>query len=113
MRLRSRVSHGSLLVRVEGDLDVRGAEAFRRQVEAWLGESGAARLVVNLQHVGFIDSTGLGALLGRYRRLRDAGLEMALVAPPPAARAVLEMAGVPTLMPVFASDAEALGVAAT
>lgn len=112
MRLRRRLVQGALVVSVEGDLDVQTAALFRAQVEAWLDEASGARLVVDLRKAGFIDSTGLGALLGRYRRLRRDGLDMAIVAPPPPAMAVLSMGGLASLVPVCASLEEALGVRA-
>lgn len=112
MRLRKRLLEGALVVAVEGDLDVQAAPVFRAQVEAWLDEAPGARLVLDLRKVGLIDSTGLGALLGRYRRLSQEGLAMAIVAPPGPALAVLSMGGLTTLVPVYRSLDEALGVRA-
>ncbi|MBE3589683.1 MAG: anti-sigma factor antagonist [Firmicutes bacterium] len=111
MRLERELVGDRLVVRVEGDLDVRSAEAFRRSVDEWLEATRARSLIVNLAAAGFVDSTGLGALLGRYRKLQAARRTMVLVAPPAGTLAVLELAGIPGLMPIVASEAEALEVA--
>lgn len=97
----------SILLRLRGDLDVEGARRFREEADAWLEGAGPSRLVVNLSEVTFMDSTGVGALLGRYRRLRSQGGTMVLVAPPPQVRPVLEMAGIPRLMPIVDEEVDA------
>ncbi|QYJ15717.1 hypothetical protein Rxycam_01545 [Rubrobacter xylanophilus DSM 9941] len=56
----------------EGDLDIESAEEFRRSFEQLL-DSGVAHFFVNLGGVGYLDSTGLGALMQLYRRSREAG----------------------------------------
>lgn len=105
---RERVGR-TLVVRVSGDLDVDSAEAFRRQVDEWFLHGDAARLVLNLSRVTFLDSTGLGAVLGRLRRARDAGREMALVPPPGVARALVDTAALGRALPLFRSERLALG----
>lgn len=111
MRLERELVGDRLVVRLEGDLDVRSAETFRRSVDKWLDATNAKGLIVNMTAAGFVDSTGLGALLGRYRRLQGARRSMVLVAPPAGTLAVLELAGIPSLMPIVSSEAEALEVA--
>lgn len=100
MRIDHRVQEHGLLVRPEGELDLATAPAFREQVEVLLDATGARHLYLDLSAVGFIDSIGIGAILGRYRRLRATGGEMTLVAPGPALRPVLEMSGLFTIMRV-------------
>ena len=63
-------STGITLCRMTGDLDAFTAGELR---EVAAGLRGAARVVFDLSDVPFIDSTGLGALIGGIRRLREAG----------------------------------------
>ncbi len=98
----------NLVVRVSGDLDVQSAEGFRRHVDEWFLAGDAARLVLNLAHVTFMDSTGLGAVLGRLRRVRAAGRQIALVPPPGVARALIDTAALGRALPLFRSERQAL-----
>lgn len=84
------------VVRPQGEVDVRTAPVLRRAMDDAVATA-AGDLVVDLSAVTFIDSSGLGVLLGRFRRL-PAGRTMVLRAPQPHVRALLELAGVPTLM---------------
>ncbi|MDI3269368.1 MAG: STAS domain-containing protein [Bacillota bacterium] len=97
----------SLFLRLRGDLDMEGARLFREAADEWLDGAGTGKLVVNLAEVAFVDSTGVGALLGRYRRLRAQRGSMVLVSPKPHVRPVLEMAGIPRLMPIVEHEAQA------
>lgn len=100
VELETRVQGDTLYVRVRGDLDLMTAGTFREEVEAELERTGVSRLVLNLAGLKFIDSSGLGAILGRFRRLQHRGGRLVLEDPPPAIRPVLEMAGFYRLMEV-------------
>ncbi len=54
---------GGLVVQPEGDLDAASFESFRRTLIAAATVAGRACLVVDLENVRYLDSTGLGALV--------------------------------------------------
>lgn len=95
---------GSLWVRMVGELDEATADQFRTEVEAALDRTRAHDLHLELSRVTFIDSSGLGAIIGRYKRVRRAGGRVLLVNPAPAPLKVLEMAGLLRLMEVVQAD---------
>lgn len=76
----SRAVDGHTVVEVHGEVDVYTAPMLReRLIELISG--GARSLVVDLSRVDFLDSTGLGVLVGALKRLRTAGGALALVCP--------------------------------
>lgn len=95
----------TLVVTVRGELDLVTAETFRQQVDAALDRTRARSLHLHLARVTFMDSSGLGAILGRYRRLRQSGGRMVLISPSPAIRPVVELAGLHKLMEIHESEA--------
>lgn len=101
--------HGSWWVaRLSGDLDVASSEPFRDALDREMSAQGLRDLCLNLSDVSFVDSSGVGMILGRYRRLRAMGGRMAIAGARPAVRAVLELAGVHRVVPLFESEPEAL-----
>lgn len=108
MQLTREVRDGILIVRVVGDLDIQAAAAFREQVDGWFSAPHHRRLVLNLSRLTFLDSTGLGAVLGRIRRVRAAGCAVALVPPAGVARAVLDVAALGRAVPIHRSERAAL-----
>lgn len=108
MRIDVESKNGVLVVRVEGELDAATAPVFREAVESALDKTMARDLILNLKGVGFIDSSGLGAILGRYRRVSQAGGRVCLGSVPSKTRRILDLSGIPRIIPIFESEAEAL-----
>ncbi len=67
-----------LVVRVQGDVDVTTAPTLRSELSRLLAARNA-RVVLDLSDVPFLDSTGLGVLVGRLRSVRLAGGDLVLV----------------------------------
>lgn len=103
-----QITNGTIIIRPSGDLDVHTDPSFRNEVDKGLAQGGIQNLVVSLKNVTFIDSSGLGALLGRYRRMVELGGKMALVSIPARVKPVLELSGVLKIIPVFESEKKAL-----
>ncbi len=62
-----------LVVSVGGELDMAVADQFKDQLKAALVKSRSRYLMLDFSRVRFIDSSGLGVLLGRYRELALTG----------------------------------------
>ncbi|ADC51014.1 MULTISPECIES: anti-sigma F factor antagonist [Alkalihalophilus] len=82
-----------LLVRLEGELDHHTAEKLRKQVEGHLTDASVKHIVLNLEQLSFMDSSGLGVILGRYKQVKANGGEMVVCAISPAVKRLFEMSG--------------------
>jgi len=58
-----------LYVRVVGDLDHHSSQIIRKKVEPIIDEYQIVNVVFNLENVTFIDSSGIGVILGRYKQV--------------------------------------------
>jgi len=112
VHIKARRMGDSLIVRMEGELDLKTADAFKARVRAELAASGRIRhLILDLRGVPFIDSSGIGAILGRCREIREErqGRVIAL-APRRPVRRVLALAGLLRLVDVAETQREALAM---
>jgi anti-sigma B factor antagonist len=94
-----------------GELDAYTVSQFR---EALAGFVGVDRLVIDLSGVPFMDSAGLGALIGGIRRARESEGEVAVACSRPTLTRLLHTTGFDRIVPVTETlDAavEALGTA--
>ena len=96
-------------IQVEGELDSTTAAQLREQLA---GAVGYEATVIDLRDVAFVDSAGLGALVGGVRRIREAGRSVAICCTRPSVRRLLGMTGFDRLVPVASSPAEARSLVA-
>lgn len=99
-----------LIVRVRGELDLGTAATFRDEVNRWLDRTRARDLLLNLQGVTFIDSVGLGAILGRLRQLQRLGGTLAIVEPSGPAATVLHVGGLDKVAALHGTETGAVAV---
>ncbi|NLG87459.1 MAG: anti-sigma factor antagonist [Firmicutes bacterium] len=99
-----------LIVRLKGELDVATVPAARAKVEQALQRQTITGLLVDLTNVMFMDSSGLGFLLGRYRRLVENKGTMIVVGAQGQVRRVLELSGLTRIIPQKPTLAEAMVV---
>jgi anti-anti-sigma factor len=109
LEIVQRETNGIYLLALSGRL-VLGEESsgVRTTIENLLS-AGASKIVVNLEHVQYVDSAGLGALIEAHRKTKEKGGRLLLSNLRPNFRHALELA---RLLPIFeTSPNEAAAVA--
>ena len=104
----SREEAGRAILIVDGELDLYTAPTLRDRVLATV-DGGRSRLIIDLDAVPFMDSSGLGAIVACLKRVRESGGDLALVtrggSPPDK---LLSLTGLDRAIPTFSSVDEAL-----
>ncbi len=85
-----------MVVRLSGDVDLAGVPRLRAALVEF-DRRGHHRIELDLSLVDFLDSSGLGALLGALRRARVGGGDLRIVAAPAPVTALLEILGLNTV----------------
>ena len=96
-----------LCVRVGGELDHHTASQLKEQVEKELDTNVIEHIILNLENLTFMDSSGLGVVLGRYKQIRDRG-EMIVVNVPSSISRLFEMSGLFKIIQVEKTENAAL-----
>ena len=91
---------------IEGEVDVYTSPQLKQDL-VHLAESGVKRVVINLSKVEYLDSTGLGVLIGGLKRLREAGGNLALVGPGMRIQRIFEITGLNKIFDIYATEDEA------
>ena len=98
----------AVVVAVRGDLDLDGGEDLRAALRAAIDEEPGRRIVVDLEGVDFMDSAGLGVLLGGRERARNGDGDLVVVATGRSVLRVLTLTGLDRVFEIFAGRREAL-----
>ncbi|MEW2145956.1 STAS domain-containing protein [Micromonospora vinacea] len=100
--LSVRPGRGCTVLEARGELDMATSPQLREGLQR-LVDAGDRQVVVDLAGVGFMDSSGLGALVMMFKALRDVGGRLSLAAAQPAVRNVLTITSVNRVIPVYES----------
>ena len=88
-----RIDGSVMTALIEGEIDHHGARGVRDGIDECFAESGARRLVLDMSRVKFMDSSGLGLILGGYAKAEARGASFAVADPSDSVRRVLDVAG--------------------
>lgn len=96
------------VVEVIGDLDLATAPKLTAELKTLLDQGGHEHLVVDLSQVEFMDSTGLGVLVGAQKQAAAQGGSVALVCTSPRLLKILRITKLEKLFPLHPSVTDAL-----
>jgi stage II sporulation protein AA (anti-sigma F factor antagonist) len=97
-----------LCIRLEGELDHHSAEILRKQVDESIQKNKIHHIVLNLGKLSFMDSSGLGVILGRYKLVKNNGGEMVVCAISPPVKRLFEMSGLFKIIRLEETETNAL-----
>lgn len=89
-----------LTVYIRGEIDHHTAVAVRNGIDTRLFELRPTKLILDLSAVGFMDSSGLGLIMGRLSVMKSLGGEMILRDPGRETESILTLAGMERLIPI-------------
>ena len=108
MNLEVKQNGRVLTVQVSGELDLSTSPAFRRRIEEELGKNLEIQdLVLDFKETSFVDSSGLGAILGRYKSITQRNGKLSAVNVPPHLQRLFELSGLLKVMTIHPSLEEA------
>lgn len=99
---------GIHVLAIRGEIDLFTAPDVKRAAAEAI-EAGARSVVVDLSETRFLDSSGLGALIGIARRVRPAGGDVVVVNTEPTTASTFAITGLDGVLPVVPTREEALG----
>ncbi len=100
MQIKSGLAGGALYIKLIGEMDEYSAQSVREKCDKLIEDNlSAKKIVINLSEVAFMDSTGIGFLIGRYKKAARAGIPLFVESPNLAADKILNLSGIYSLIP--------------
>ena len=97
MRYETEQIGGALVVKLYGEIDQHCVSEIRDDIDRQIAIRNINSLIVDLGGVEFMDSSGIGMIMGRYKNMVSRGGKMMLVLPQPQVDKVLELSGLKKL----------------
>lgn len=91
----------TLVVRVGGEIDHHSAVRVRTEIDARIISDRPSRVLLELSLVDFMDSSGLGLIMGRFALVRKFGGTLAVLDPSPAVMKMINLAGMERMVSIL------------
>ncbi len=102
MEIKYRKNDNDLFVYVYGELDECSASKSKEILDKLLLDNlNSNRVVFDLSGLSFMDSTGIGLLIGRYKKLKQLNIPSYIAGASISTEKVIELAGLYSIMPKF------------
>lgn len=108
MEMKLKLDQRTLIVTLSGELDHHGAGQIRTVIERAITERDVKNLIFDFSTLSFMDSSGIGMIIGRYKIIKSIGGSVVLVCVSPHMKKLVTMSGLSRLIPVCSSVAQAL-----
>lgn len=103
------INKGKLLQAVlSGELDHHSAESVRVKLDNKLEELGEVNLLFDFSGVNFMDSSGIGVVIGRYKKISEYGGKVGIINLKPEIKRIFEMGGLFRIIKEYRSAEDAL-----
>ena len=100
MHVSGYVKDRTLYINLSGEMDECSSRDARTHCDRLIDENVAAKkIIINLSEVAFMDSTGIGFLIGRYKKANRMNVPLYIQKPNFAADKILNLSGIYSLIP--------------
>ena len=99
MKIIHKTVGTTLYIGLSGELDESAAVQTRAALDKLIEDFNNTKLVLDMSDLKFMDSTGVGVLLGRYKKLKAKGASLLIASPSPTVDKILTLSGIYDIMP--------------
>lgn len=107
-RITSRRIKQSLIVGIQGELDHHTAEQMRDKLDELIEDPIIKNLIIDIKDMGFMDSSGIGVLIGRYKLITSRGGQVGIININPNIKKIFRVSGLQKIFKTYDSLEDAL-----
>ena len=99
MQVNAKVYSDTLRIEIDGELDEHTASYARNALDEQLENTVCKQVVIDLSNLEFMDSTGIGVLMGRYKKMQARHIPIFIANPSVQADKIFKMTALYDVMP--------------
>lgn len=107
MQLSTEIRKDYLIVKLKGELDHHTSEDARKKIDGQYLNNNLLNIVLDLRELNFMDSSGIGLIMGRYKNCTNKNGKVSIVSTSPYINRMLKMSGLLKLVNVYETIEEA------
>ena len=99
MQIKSKIYNNILYVMLNGELDEHTAIYTRNMLDKLFDQTSYSQVIIDLTDLNFMDSTGIGVLIGRYKKLKSKKVPIYICNPSNHIEKIFQISGLYEIMP--------------
>ena len=99
MQVIHKKQNETLIISLVGELDEHTSNFTRTKIDKILAENDVGKVVFDCSGLSFMDSTGIGVFLGRYKKLKEEGVAIFIAHAKDSVDRVFNLSGIYNIMP--------------
>lgn len=101
MKVSAKVNKDNLYIFLEGEIDQSVAGELRIKLDDYLSSVKVKNVILNMRDLTFMDSTGVGLIMGRYKKLKQKNVSLFINEPNRQIDKVLKVSGLYSIIPLI------------
>lgn len=102
------LTNNKLIIRIDGDIDHHTCEEIRNRVDNEIMRRNPKSIIFDMKNVSFMDSSGIGVIIGRYKLIMENGGITAMINVKPQIKRVYDICGLKKIIPIFETEKNAV-----
>ena len=98
--MKTQLKQNALTVFLTGEIDHHAVSSIRQKIDAMLEERKITTLILDFGDVSFMDSSGIGMIIGRYKIMKARGGKMLSTGLSPAIKRIYTLGGLHRIIPI-------------
>lgn len=91
----------TLIIRIMEDMDHHSAQYLRQKIDNELVKATVKNIIFDFSNVNFMDSSGIGIIVGRYKNIKKLNGKAAIINANPKIMQIFEMSGILKIIPAY------------
>jgi stage II sporulation protein AA (anti-sigma F factor antagonist) len=108
MRVKFAKKGNALIAKIEGELDHHVAESIKSVIDEEYEKKLCKNLIFDFKNVNFMDSSGIGVIIGRYKKIKENNGKVAIVNANKQLHKIIEVSGLLRIIKCYNDIEEAL-----
>ena len=97
-----------MIVKINGDIDHHSCEEIRSKIDKEITIKNPKSILFDMEHVGFMDSSGIGVLIGRYKLIANNNGKAGMINVKPQVMRLCEICGLQKIIQVYPNKKQAI-----
>lgn len=93
MNVECKVKNRNLIIQMQGELDDHNAKIVRDKIDRLIDRNNILNIIFDFSYMDFMDSSGIGIIMGRYKKIQTFGGVIAVVNVKPTIDRIFNLSG--------------------